>query len=238
MATAIAPEYYTKFPYIKKLLPESDGKPMAETDAHRDQMIDLLDALKEYFRQTPDVYVTGNIFLHFHDAGGELRSVAPDIFVARGIEKKDRRYYNLDAEKKSPDVVIELVSNNTKLEDFGNKRVLYADLGVQEYFLFDPTAELLSGQLRGFLLQGGEYVPMLGARLPSEVLGLDLVVERQRLRLYDSQTGQRLLTHEESEAARRAAETQAARELSARQTAETELARLREELGKLRRGKS
>jgi hypothetical protein len=88
------------------------------------------------------------------------------------------------------------------------------------------------------------------------------VVEQGWLRLYDRKTGLRLLTHEESEAARRkaeakaamaeakvataeakatAAEAKAAQELAARQAAETkavtaaaEINRLREEMAKLR----
>ena len=258
MATAIAPEYL-RHPTIKKNLPESDGKPMAETDKHRQQMIDLLDALKEYFRPEPGVYVTGNIFMHFRDEAGEWQSVAPDIFVVKGVEKKDRPSYNVEEEGKAPDLVIELVSRGSKVEDLGNKRIIYAGLGVKEYFLFDPTGELLSEPLRGYRLEGNEYLPMTGARLHSEVLGLDLVVERGHLRLYDSKTGQRLLTHEESEAARRAAEAKAktaeakakAAEAKAKAAeaktkaaeakaaaAEAENARLREELARARDSKS
>ena len=182
-------------------LPESDGKPMAETDVHRSQMIELLNCLEEYFRADPRVYVTGNIFLYFRNPEGERQSISPDIFVVRGIEKKRRRIYNLDVEKKAPDVVLELTSRHTKVEDLGNKRVIYADLGVSEYFLFDPLDGSLTPQLRGFRLQGGEYIPMVGPRLSSAALGLDVVVEENRLRLYDSQTGERLRTHAEAEAA-------------------------------------
>jgi Uma2 family endonuclease len=237
MATAIAPEYLRQ-PAIKKHLPESDGKPMAETDKHRQQMIDLLDALKEYCRPEPGVYITGNIFMHFRDEAGEWQSIAPDIFIVKGVEKKDRPSYNIEEEGKAPDLIIELVSRSSKVEDLGNKRIIYAGLGVKEYFLFDPTGELLSEPLRGNRLEGNEYLPMLGARLRSEVLGLDLVVEKGRLRLYDPKTGLRLLTHEESEAARKAAEAKAAQEAAARQAAEAENARLREELDRLRRSKS
>lgn len=247
MATAIAPEYL-KYSSITERLPESDGKPMAETDTHRQQMIDLLDALQEYFRALPEIYVTGNIFFYYRNDNDERKSVAPDIFVVKGVEKKERRYYNLEIEKTPPEFVIELISSDTKIEDLGNKRVIYAELGVKEYFLFDPTGELLSAPLRGYLLEGNEYTPMMGARLHSKVLGLDLVVEQARLRLYDHRTGQRLLTHEESEAARRVAEAKAAQELAARQAAEArasqeatarqaaeaEVARLRDELAKRR----
>ena len=108
--------------------------------------------------------------------------------MVRGIEKKLRRIYNLDMEKKAPDVVIELTSRHTKVEDPGNKRVIYAALGVAEYFLFDPLDGSLSPQLRGFRLQSGEYIPMLDTRLTSEVLGLDLGVKDDRLRLYNPPT--------------------------------------------------
>lgn len=226
-------------------LPESDGKPMAETDVHREQMIALLDALAEYFRDDPQVYVTGNIFLHYLDDAGERQSVSPDIMVVRGIEKKLRRYYKLEAEGKAPDLVIELMSTSTKVEDLGNKRVIYAGMGVREYFLFDPTGEALNGQLRGFRLENGDFMPMMGSRLHSEVLGLDLILDNGRLRLQNSKTGERLRTHQEAEADRRAAEATAARELGARQAAEArnaalqdELTRLREELARLQKAKA
>ena len=211
---------------------------MAETDVHRDLMVELLNALKEHFRNDPQVYVTGNLFLYYLDEEGERQFVSPDIFIVRGIEKRERRYYKLEDEGKAPDVVIELISRHTKVEDLGTKRFLYASFGVREYFLFDPLAESLKPQLRGFRLEGEEYVPIVGTRLQSEVLGLDLVFENNQLRLYDHATGERLRTHEESEAARRAAEERLVRELAARQAAEAEVARLREELAQLRSGKA
>ena len=41
--------------------PTSDGKPMAETDLHRDLMIALIETLKWWFADDPDVYVSGNL---------------------------------------------------------------------------------------------------------------------------------------------------------------------------------
>jgi Uma2 family endonuclease len=200
----------------EEYLPESDGRPMAETDIHRDQMIYLLDALQEYFRNDPNAYVTGNIFLYYRDALGELKSVSPDVFVVKGVKKGQRRIYVLEKEGKAPDVVIELISRETKLEDLGSKRVLYAGFGVSEYYIFDPLQEALSMQLRGHRLEGEDYAPMIGARLHSEVLDLDLVVENHLLRLYDPKTGEYLRSHQEAEA---------------------EVVRLREELAQLKSGK-
>lgn len=233
--------------YQEEYLPESDGKPMAETDVHRDLMIALLHALKEYFREAPQVYVSGNIFIYYLDENGERQSVSPDIFVVFGVEKKDRRIYKLEEEGKAPQVVIELTSSSTKAEDLVLKHYIYANLGVQEYFLFDPYGETIRPALRGFRLEGGEYEPMTGISLYSEVLGLELRVEEGQLRLYNPKTGERLRTPAEAEAEHRAekaarqaadaktkqAEAKVAQELAARLAAEAELARLREELAKL-----
>jgi Uma2 family endonuclease len=218
---------YPPRPLFGELLPESDGKPIAESDTHRDQLFDLLNCLDDHFRDNPNVYITGNLFLHYLDENKQRKSITPDIFVVFGVEKKLRRYYQLDLEGKAPDVVIELTSNETQMEDFGDKREIYTWIGVREYFVFDPLEDYLQPPLHGFRLDGNEYRPMMGARLHSEALGLDLVGEQGRLRLYDPKTGRFLLTHEESEAARRSAEAKAA-------AAEEENARLREELAKRR----
>lgn len=220
----------------KTYLPESDGKPMAETDVHRKQMIYVLDAVEERFRSEPLVYVTGNIFLYYEDEFGKLQKVAPDIFVVKGVPKHERRIYHLAEEGKGPDFVLELISRETKMEDLGTKRVLYASLGVQEYFIFDPLNEALSQQLRGNRLQGEDYQPLVGERLHSEVLDLDLFVENRRLRLFDRNTGERLRTYEEAERGRRTAEKKAEMEAEARRLAEAEVARLRDELKKLQGG--
>jgi Uma2 family endonuclease len=227
---------------------------MAETDRHRDLMVDLLHALHEHFRDNPQVYVSGNIFVYYLDENGDRQSVSPDILVVFGVEKKERRFYKIEEEGKAPEVVIELTSPSTKVEDLVTKHYIYANLGVREYFLFDPYGETTQPALRGFRLKGGEYVPIAGDALQSEVLGLELKVEEGLLRLYNSKTSERLRTpaeaeaarrkaeaarHEaeaarhEAEAARREAEAKAEKESAARQAAETELARLQKELAKL-----
>jgi Uma2 family endonuclease len=190
-------------------------------------LFDLLNGLDDHFRDNPKAYITGNLFLHYLDENKQRKSITPDIFVVLGVEKKLRRYYQLELEGKAPDVVIELTSNETQMEDFGDKREIYAWMGVREYFVFDPLEDYLQPPLHGFRLEGNEYRPMMGVRLHSEALGLDLVVEPGRLRLFDPKNRRYLLTHQESEAARRSAETKAA-------AAEKENARLRDEVAKLR----
>ena len=158
--------------------PESDGKPMAETDIHRDQMVYLIETLKDRFRNDPQVYVAGNLFIYYEEGNPEAK-VAPDTFVVWGVPKRQRRIYQIWKEGKGPDFVVEVTSRSTRWEDIGTKRGIYAALGVREYVLFDPLAEYLPRPLQGYRLVEGEYVPIPydpasdgRLRFRSEVVGL------------------------------------------------------------------
>jgi Uma2 family endonuclease len=218
--------------------PETDGKPMGETDVHIDALIYLREALRDHFREAPQVYVAGNMFLYYEE-GNTAACVAPDIFVVQGVGKHERHTYRLWEEGQPPAVVFEITSRGTRLEDLGTKRAVYAMLGVREYFLYDPLGEYLRPPLQGYRLHEGEYQRLLSAGeegLTSQVLGLDLRVEAGRLRVVDPATGEHLLTPAELQAARRTEATaRRAAEVRAAE-AEAELERLRAELVRLRRG--
>jgi hypothetical protein len=74
--------------------PESDGKPMGETDVHIDALIYLREALRDYFRDDPQTYVARNMLL-YHEEGNPAACVAPDVFVVQGVAKGERRTYRL-----------------------------------------------------------------------------------------------------------------------------------------------
>jgi Uma2 family endonuclease len=205
--------------------PETDGKPMAETDVHIDVLIYLREALRDHFRDDPQVYVAGNM-LFYYEEGNPAACVAPDVFVVQGVVKRERHTYRLWEEGRAPAVVFEITSRGTRLEDLGMKRALYAMLGVREYFLFDPLGEYLQPPLQGYRLLEGEYQRMRPGRegeLASRELGLELRLEEGRLRLVNPATGARLLSPAEVQAAWRA-------EGAARRVAEAEIERLRAEL--------
>lgn len=222
-------------PYrVDVVYPETDGEPMAETDTHRDLMAEaLIYPLKEYFRDQPDVYVSGNLLLYYEE-GNPRASVAPDVFVVFGIPKGKRRIYKLWEEEKAPDVVVELTSASTRQKDLGDKRLLYEELGVREYFIFDPLHEYLEPPLRGFRLEEGFYRPLKAAlttadewEIKSDLLQLILRAKGSQLRLYDPQQERLLPTLAEASAALR-------QEAAARHLAETRLAELEAELARLR----
>ena len=87
--------------------PESDGKPMGETDVHIDALIYLREALRDHFRDDPQVYVAGNMLLYYEE-GNPAACVAPDVFVVQGVVKQERRIYRLWAEGQPPTVVFEI----------------------------------------------------------------------------------------------------------------------------------
>ena len=191
--------------------PESDGEPMAETDTHRKQMMYLLDALEDCFRDDPNVYVAGNLFVYYEE-GDPTEVVAPDVFVVKGVPKRDRRIYQVWKEEKAPDVVFELTSRGTRQKDLGSKKGVYEVLGVEEYFLFDPFGEYLTPRLVGFRLARWGYRQIEDEEpLVSRVLGLELRVEGEMLRLVDPATGEKLLTPLEAQEARRQAEAEVER---------------------------
>ena len=103
--------------------PTSDGKPMAETDFHRDLMVDLIETLRAHFATDPMVYVSGNLML-FYEEGNKRKHVSPDVMVVRGIPKQRREHFLMWAEGKGPDLVIELTSKTTKSEDVRKKMAL------------------------------------------------------------------------------------------------------------------
>jgi Uma2 family endonuclease len=223
MATVSTPRDWYRNDY-----PTSDGKPMAETDLHRDLMATLISILQTHFAALPRVYVSGNLLI-FYEPGNKRKHVAPDVFVVKGVAKHKRPNDLLWEEGKGPDFVIELTSSSTRREDMTKKFTLYRDtLKVREYFLFDPFGDYLRPQLQGYRLRQGAYHPIrpVAGRLPSQVVGLHLEAQGQMLRLYDPQAGKWLPTPPEALAleaeAREAAEVARRAEAEAREAVEAE----------------
>ena len=212
--------------------PDSDGRPVAESDFQLIPLLYAIDALKAHFQAREDVYVAGDMFLYYEE-GNPRAVVAPDVFVVIGAPKQDRHSYLLWKEPKAPDFVLEITSRSTRSEDQGVKRGVYAFVGVREYWQYDPTGDYLKPSLKGFRLVEENYEPLPAGisesgelSIYSEVLGLEVRLENKRLRFYDPVTGQKLLSYQEVEQRLRQ-ETTARRALEAR-LAELE-ARLRDQ---------
>ncbi len=191
--------------------PDTDGKPMAASDLHRDILNCTLETLKAHYAQRPDVYVSGDILMYYVK-GVPHRVVAPDVLVSFGLDKKRRNTYLVWVEGKLPDFVMEFSSKTTYAEDLGKKMDLYASLGIQDYFLYDAEGLFLASQLMGWTLVDGVYVPVsehADGGLHSDVLSLDFHVDDEGLGFYDPVAGAWLQTPTEAAEAR--AEQEAAR---------------------------
>ncbi|MCX7852128.1 MAG: Uma2 family endonuclease [Caldilineales bacterium] len=220
--------------------PESDGEPLGETGIHVLATLGLFGALKHFFSTHPDVYVAADMFLYYKEGNPRART-APDVMVIKGVPNVERRIFKLWEEPAAPCTVFEVISRSTWREDAIAKTALYARLGVREYFLFDPDADMLPEQLIGYRLEEGMYVPIApeaDGTLASVELGLRFRVEGYMLRVIDPATGepiptlQEALRRAEAEAARAEQEaTRAEAEAARAAAAEAEVARLRALLG-------
>src|SRR5262249_27280712 len=159
---------------------ESDGRPMAETPAHGQVIVDLFHSLSRRYAEVPDIYVWFNMLFYFVQ-GDPRASVAPDVFLIRGVDKtRERRVYKVWEEGRAPSWICEVTSKSTRDEDVVTKKGVYERLGVEEYFLFDPLGEYLKPRFQGYRLVGGRYqglVPEQAGSLLSRTTGLRLVPE-------------------------------------------------------------
>ena len=206
--------------------PSSDGKPLAENDLQARAILYAFGALRVRYRERrSDVYVSADLLIYYEE-GNPRVSVAPDVFVVFGVEDHPRMSYKVWEEGKGPDFVLEVASPNTWREDVERKPGIYANLGVREYFLFDPMGEHFTPRLQGYRLVGGGYERLAAVEsidrtltMSSEVLGLELRVKGEEMRFHDSATGETLLSYGEEHAARR-------EEAAARRAAEARVAEL------------
>ena len=241
--------------------PESDGEPMAETGRHVRGLLDMIDTIDRIFRDVPDVHVCGNMFLYYEE-GNPRKVISPDVFMVRGVSKKELRTYKTWEQQPYLDLVIEFASPSTFTRDFAEKKQIYEQiLRVKEYYIYDPYHEI-QPSFAGFRLVDGSYeeIAFVEGRLPSETLGLELGERDGVLRLYDpvkrtwfgpsrehvDEAENRASEAEtyareaetrvsEAETYAREAENRASEEARARREAEAELEKLRAALERLQR---
>jgi Putative restriction endonuclease len=225
--------FLTKIGANAIVYPSSDGEPVAETYVHLYALLVTLEVLTQYL-QGQQATVLANQFLYYAEGFPKLR-VAPDVMVILGVNPGGRDNYKIWEEQQVPAVVFEITSKGTRREDLGAKKTLYENLGVQEYWLFDPKGEWLPQQLQGYRLQAQGYRAITDGI--SQPLQLRLESEGELIGFYRLDTNEKLLIPRELAAAL-AEEKQAkgqerqAREQEqlAREQAEAEIVKLKAKL--------
>ena len=188
--------------------PKEDDEPLAETEYQYEPLTYAVAALKAHFADRQDVYVIGDMFVYYrmNDPSGV---VAPDVFVVFGANGNHKRnsWFTWREGNLAPTFVMEIASDSTWRIDATRKRDIYAEMGVAEYWRFDPASECFTPPLIGERLVSGEYRPLPVnmdddgmLRGHSDVLGLDICVfQNLDLRLYDPAKGEWLLNYQETQ---------------------------------------
>ncbi|MCY1083488.1 Uma2 family endonuclease [Archangium lansingense] len=218
-----------------------DEMAMPEGDLHSEGKRQALGALRGYFKQQRRrVYVGTELPIYYP---GERR-FAPDLLVVLDADPHLRGKWVVSREGKGLDWVMEVHVGGDRKKDAEYNVRRYARLGIPGYFIYDRARE----RLEAYRLpspEAREYVriePRHG-RYPSEVLGLELQLDEERLRFW---AGNALLLEPEEmnerlrgmlDGAQRRADEEArqrAEEVRRREEAERRLAELQVELERLK----
>jgi Uma2 family endonuclease len=176
------------------IYPSSDGEPLAETQQHVLAILMTLALLRLHLQEQQAV-VFADQYLYYIEGNPRAR-VAPDVMVVFDIEKRLYDNYKIWEGKQTPAIIFEVTSAGTKETDWNFKKTLYEQLGVTEYWLFDPYGEWVAEQLQGYRLnEDGLYKPIRDNC--SEVLQLKLQAEEYLIGFYRLDNGEKLLTLEE-----------------------------------------
>ncbi len=173
--------------------PSGDGQPVAETFDHLYVILITIALLRQYLRNE-QACVMGNQYLYYAQGLPRLRC-APDVMMIFGVEPGSRDNYKIWEEGEIPRVVFEMTSPGTKKEDDGFKKQLYEQIGIQEYWQFDPKGEWIPEKLRGYQLVGEEYRSIETGI--SQALGLRLETSGALISFYRLDTGEKLLMLDE-----------------------------------------
>ena len=174
-----------------------DEMAMPEGDQHFRAKTRALDALRGYFtRQRRRVYFAAELPVYYP---AEPR-FAPDLLAVLDADDVERNKWAVSAEGKGLDWVLEVHVGGDRKKDAEHNVARYARIGIPEYFLYDRARN----QLAAYRLASPEakvYTPILPNHglYESRVLGLDVQVDKDRLRFY---AGRALLLESEEFVAR------------------------------------
>ena len=197
------------------------------------EIFGILDAHLNTLGDPETIFRSSNTFICYNPNNLNVK-VGPDFYAAFDVDAEaiKRRLMYLPWEAgKPPDLVLEVGSPSTGGEDIGNKRQIYARIGVGEYWRFDPSGgeyygeplvgeELVNGEYRRFELTTEPDGALKGY---SPLLRLYLCRQDEMLTFYNPATGEYLRNLPDTQAALKA-------EQAARQQAEARIRQLEEEL--------
>ncbi|MBU6230993.1 MAG: Uma2 family endonuclease [Cyanobacteria bacterium REEB459] len=164
--------------------PDSDGQPMADNTQQFRWIVLIKENLDYLFLEDETVFLAGDLLWYPVEGRPDIR-VAPDILVAFGRPKGDRGSYRQWQEDNiAPQVVFEILSPGNTTKEMIQKSLFYNQYGVEEYYIYDPDTNELTGLER----REGTLTPietMDGWLSPR--LGVRFELAPSTLNLYDNQ---------------------------------------------------
>jgi Uma2 family endonuclease len=179
------------------------------SDLHQEAIHTVYQSLKLIGRRRGlPWHVSNQLMVYMGRLSGKEWRPSPDVIVHVTAGTVPLTSLNA-AVQGTPELVVEVASPSTWDYDVELKRRMYGHVGVQEYIVFDPTAEFVGVQVRAWHATERGFVswhPDKDNRLRSEVLDLWFEPEGLLLRVYD-RDGTPVPTFDEQE--RRLAELEA-----------------------------
>lgn len=188
------------------IYPSSDGQPMADSTIQYKLITKIKEGCESLYRNDENVFVAADL-LWYPVEGNSSISQAPDVMVVFGRPKHDRRSY-LQWEENNivPQIVFEIRSFSDSQTKMNRKLSFYNRYGIEEYYLYDPQHNELSGwqRIEGFLevieTMPGWVSPRLGVRFELGEEGLEIYrPDGQKFLSYLELEEQKLLAQQRAE---------------------------------------
>jgi Uma2 family endonuclease len=176
------------------VIPDDTEETLVGSHAHQGAIVTAVDGLQICARRRDLPWFIGNqIFLLVPQAGRTIpRRLAPDVCVYRSLAVTDPTSIEV-AQHGPPTLALEIASPRTaigsdiNLFDPDGKPQLYAQIGIAEYLVFDPTGALVREAVWA-LRRGpdgfGPWEPEADGRWHS-TLGVSFAPQGMLLRVYD-----------------------------------------------------
>ena len=175
------------------IYPSSDGQPMAESTIQYKLIVKIKEGCEALFKNYPNVFIAADLLWYPVEGRPDI-SQAPDTMVIFGIPKDERpSYMQFLEENIAPQVVFEIRSHNDRQIKMDKKLAFYNRYGVEEYYVYNPENNDLSGWQR---IEGNLEViePMEGWISPR--LGVRFELGEAELEIYQPD-GESFLSPEE-----------------------------------------
>lgn len=192
--------------------PEQREDDMGESSIHAKLINRLLQMLLHFLGERKDVFLSGNMNLYYEEKNPN-KWYAPDLLVAFDVPNHERASYQIWKENVFPQVIIEVASSRTWKTDISEKLEIYGELGAEEYYILDPEFAFLPAPMMAFHRKSERLLSATveNDRIFSPRLGLEIARAENNFRLFNPQTGEFLLTLEESEEKRHQIESEVER---------------------------